>query len=81
MKLLNPQGCSFPCGRGNEKERTMIVEVHGIGFWTRVQIPPGPFKESYTNFVYFVGSFAVGGMTVRFKMIKTGGFLSSVFFL
>ena len=42
MKLLNSQGCLFPCGRGNEKEQTMIVEVHGIGFWTRVRFPPGP---------------------------------------
>ena len=25
----------------------MIVEVHGIGFWTRVRLPPGPFyRES-----------------------------------
>ena len=45
MKLLNPQGCQFPCGRGNEKELTMIVEVHGIGFWTRVRFPPGPLSR------------------------------------
>ena len=42
MKLLNPQGCQFSCGRGNDKELTMIVEVHGMGFWTRVRFPPGP---------------------------------------
>ena len=49
MKLLNPQGCPFPCGRGNEKERTMIVEVHGIGFWTRVRFPPGPLGREAAN--------------------------------
>lgn len=49
MKLLNPQGCLFPCGRGNEKEQTMIVEVHGIGFWTRVRFPPGPLLKMMGN--------------------------------
>ena len=34
----------FPCSRGNEKERTMIVEVHGMGFWTRVRFPPAPLN-------------------------------------
>ena len=42
MKLPNPRGCQFSRGRGNDKELTMIVEVHGMGFWTRVRFPPGP---------------------------------------
>ena len=52
MKLLNPQGCLFPCGRGNEKEQTMIVEVHGTGFWTRVRFPPGPLASWKQIFIW-----------------------------
>ena len=46
MKLLKPAGCSFPSGGGNVKERTMIVEEQGIGFWTGVRFPSGPLKNS-----------------------------------
>ena len=49
MKLLNLQGCSFPCSRGNEKERTLIVELPGMGFWTRVRFPPAPLDREVTN--------------------------------
>ena len=24
----------------------MIVEVHGMGFWTRVRFPPGPYLKT-----------------------------------
>ena len=46
MKLLKPAGCSFSSGGGNVKERTMIVEEQGIGFWTGVRFPSGPLKNS-----------------------------------
>lgn len=49
MKLPKLQGCPFSCSRGNQKELTMIVEVHGIGFWTRVRLPPGPPKTEASN--------------------------------
>ena len=54
MKLLKPPECLFPGGRGNVNEQTMIVEVHGIGFRTRVQLPSTPYKE-----LVFTGSFCV----------------------
>ena len=73
MKLLNPQGCPFPCGRGNEKELTMIVEVHGIGFWTRVRFPPGPLgfaAKLLRSLFYFIGkSF---GLTYKIKALRAG---------
>ena len=46
QELLKFWGCSFPQDRGNVKERTMIVEEQGIGFWTRVQLPSGPLKRT-----------------------------------
>ena len=49
MKLLKPADCPLSSGGGNVKERTMIVEVHGIGFRTRVRFPPGPSKN-HRNF-------------------------------
>ena len=49
MKLLNSQGCWFPCEGGNVKKSTMIVEVQGMGFWTRVRLPPNPFDAVETN--------------------------------
>ena len=45
MKLLKPQGCLFPGGRGNVKEQTTLVEGQGIGFWTRVRLPSGPLQR------------------------------------
>ena len=45
MKLPKPEGCSFSSGGGNVKERTMIVEEQGIGFWTGVRFPSGPLKK------------------------------------
>ena len=45
MKLPKPAGCSFSSGGGNVKERTMIVEEQGIGFWTGVRFPSGPLKK------------------------------------
>ena len=36
---------------GNVKELTMIVEVHGTGFWTRVRFPPGPLRLNMSNSV------------------------------
>ena len=49
MKLLKPAGCSFSSGGGNVKERTMIVEEQGIGFWTGVRFPSGPLKNTLEN--------------------------------
>ena len=43
MKLPKPSGCLFPGGRGNDKKPTTLVEVQGIGLWTRVQLPSGPY--------------------------------------
>lgn len=54
MKLPNLQGCQFSCWGGNLKELTMIVEVHGIGFWTRVRFPPGPPNSANPNPLFFV---------------------------
>ena len=34
MKLLKPSECPFSDGRGNAKQRTMIVEEQGIDFRT-----------------------------------------------
>ena len=54
MKLLNVPGCLFPGPGGNVKEQTMIVEVHGTGFWTRVRFPPGPPNSANPNSFFFV---------------------------
>ncbi len=45
MKLLNLSGCQLPGSGGNEKQLTMIVEVHGIGFRTRVRLSSTPWVE------------------------------------
>ena len=42
MKLLKSAGCQLSVGGGNVKELTMIVEVQGMGFWTRVRLPSTP---------------------------------------
>ena len=54
MKLPKPAGCSFSSGGGNVKERTMIVEEQGIGFWTGVRFPSGPLKTLDLSRVFLV---------------------------
>ena len=53
MKLPKPAGCSFSSGGGNVKERTMIVEEQGIGFWTGVRFPSGPLKKDVAYAAFF----------------------------
>ena len=49
MKLLKSAGCQLPVGGGNSKELTMIVEVQGMGFWTRVRLPSAPFEKDFVS--------------------------------
>lgn len=49
MKLLKPESCPPLSGVGNTKRWTMIVEGRGIGFWTRVRLPPTPLEFRVSN--------------------------------
>lgn len=49
MKLLKPQGCLSPGGRGNVKGRTKLVEGQGISFRTRVRLSSSPLEAAETN--------------------------------
>ena len=49
MKLLKPESCPPLSGVGNTKRWTMIVEGRGIGFWTRVRLPPTPLQHERSN--------------------------------
>ena len=55
MKLPDRIDCPFSVRRGNRpeqdrpKKRTMIVEVQGLGFWTRVRLPSTPLRSERSN--------------------------------
>lgn len=66
MKLLKSSGCSFPGDGGNAKERTTLVEVQGIGFWTRVRLPSSPSKKSDGD-IYCEDSISVRFLSIRGK--------------
>lgn len=54
MKLLNLSGRQFSGSGGNEKQLTMIVEGHGMGFRTRVRLSSTPWVEGL-EILYFQG--------------------------